>query len=48
VGEALDGFDFVEDNQGEDSAYTGNGLKQGIGTKVVLFGRSYDIMFQLG
>jgi len=48
LGETLDGFDLIEDDQSQDSAYSRNGLKQGIGTKIVLFGRSYDIMFQLG
>ena len=31
-GEALDGFDLVEEDQAEDSSDTGNGLKQGIGS----------------
>ncbi len=47
-GKALDGFDLVEDDQGQDSADPGNGLKQGIGSEIVFFGRSDDIMFQLG
>ena len=31
-GEALDGFDLVEDDQSEDPTYPRNGLKQGIGS----------------
>jgi len=31
-GEAFDGFDFVEDDQAEDSADSGDSLKQGIGS----------------
>ena len=30
--EAVDGFDLVEDDQSQDSAYTGNRLKQNIGS----------------
>jgi len=47
-GEALDGFDLVEDDQAEDSADPGNGLKQGIGSEVVFFGTGNDIPFELG
>ena len=47
-GEAVDRFDLVEDDQGQDFAYPGNGLKQGIGPQIVLFGRSDDLMFELG
>jgi len=47
-GEAVDGFDFVEEDQAEDSADTGNGLKQGIGSEVVFFGTGNDIPFELG
>ena len=46
--EAADGFDLVEEDQGEDSADPGNGLKQGIGSEVVFFGTSNDIPFELG
>ena len=47
-GEAFDGFDFVEEDQGEDSSDTGNGLKQGIGSQIVFFGTGNDIAFELG
>lgn len=47
-GEACDGFDFVEEDQAEDSADPGNGLKQGIGSEVVFFGTGNDIPFELG
>jgi hypothetical protein len=46
-GEAFDGFDLVEDDQSQDSADSWDGLKQGIGSQVVFFGKRYDIMFQL-
>ena len=36
-GEAVDGFDLVEDDQGQDSTYSGNSLKKGIGSEIVLF-----------
>ena len=36
-GEALDGFDLVEDDQSQDSTDSGNGLKQGVGSEIVLF-----------
>ena len=48
LGEALDGFDFVEEDQAEDSSYSRNGLKQGIGSEVVFFGTGNDITFELG
>ncbi len=48
LGEALDGFDLVEDDQAEDSAYSRNGLKQGIGSEIVFFGTGNDIPFELG
>lgn len=47
-GEALDGFDFVEEDQAEDSSDTGDGLKQGIGSQIVFFGTGNDIPFELG
>ena len=47
-GEALDGFNLVEDDQTEDSADPGDGLKQGIGSQVVFFGTGNDITFELG
>jgi hypothetical protein len=47
-GEASDGFDLVEEDQGEDSADPWNGLKQGIGSEVVFFGTGNDIPFELG
>jgi len=47
-GEAVDRFDFVEEDQAEDSSDTGNGLKQGIGSEVVFFGTGNDIAFELG
>jgi hypothetical protein len=47
-GEALDGFNLVEDDQSEDSADPRNGLKQGIGSEVVFFGTGDDIPFELG
>ena len=48
LGEALDRFDLVEDDQAEDSAYSGNGLKQGIGSQIVFFGTGNDVTFELG
>jgi len=48
LGEALDGFDLLEDDQSQDSAYAGNGLKEGIGAKIVLFSGSNDVPLQLG
>jgi len=36
-GEALDGFDLVKDDEGQDSTYSGNGLKKGVGSEIVLF-----------
>jgi hypothetical protein len=48
LGEALDRFDLIEDDQGQDSAYSGNGLKQGVGAEVLFFGRCDEVMFQLG
>jgi hypothetical protein len=47
-GEAFDGFDLVEDDEAEDSADPGDGLKQGIGSEVVFFGIGNDIPFELG
>jgi hypothetical protein len=47
LGEALDRFDLVEDDQGEDSAYSGNGLKQGIGSQIMFFGTGNDVTFEL-
>jgi len=47
-GETLDGIDFVEEDQAEDSSDTGNGLKQDIGSEVVFFGTGNDITFELG
>ncbi len=46
-GEALDGFDFVEEDQAEDSSDPGNGLKQGIGSQIVFFGTGNNITFEL-
>jgi len=48
LGEALDGFDLVEDDQAEDSADTRNGLKQGIGSQIVFFSTGNDVTFELG
>jgi len=47
-GEAVDGFNFVEEDEAEDSSDTGNGLKQGIGCQVVFFRTGNDIPFELG
>jgi hypothetical protein len=48
LGEALDRFDFVEEDQGEDSSDPRNGLKQGIGSQIVFFSTGNDIPFELG
>lgn len=47
-GETCDGFDLVEEDQTEDSADAGNGLKEGIGSEVVFFSTGNDISFELG
>ncbi len=48
LGEALNGFNLVEEDQAEDSSDTRNGLKQGIGSQIVFFSTGNDITFELG
>jgi hypothetical protein len=46
-GEAVDGIGLIEEDQAEDSADSRNGLKQGIGSEVVIFGTDNDIPFEV-
>jgi hypothetical protein len=47
-GEALDGFNFIEEDQGEDSSDSRDGSDAEVGIWIMSFGDQGDFMFQTG